>query len=335
MIRIAINGFGRIGKTFLRTLLQDPVAQKKVSVVAINLGPNKSANYAFGFKYDTVMGTFPGTVSQENNQLRINDTVIEHIFTQADPAALPWAKLNIDWVVECSGHFTKRAGAQKHLDAGAKNVLISAPATDEDVTIIPGVSSSKFDAAKHHIISLGSCTTNALIPTVDVLHKTFGITSGFMSTVHAVTNTQALLDVELGDPRRSRAAMLNIVPTTTGAMDVIGKIYPDLGKVFGGHSIRVPVAKVSLLDLAVTVQKPVSVEAVHKAFHDAHQGYLKGILSVTKEPLVSSDYSGNPHSVVIDETLTGVTGNFVKVFGWYDNEWGYSERLKDFLLSRG
>lgn len=324
MIRIAINGFGRIGKTFLRTILADPQAKKEIKVVAINLGPTKDKDIAHYFKYDTVMGTYPGTIADAN---------IEMVLTEPDPAKLPWKDLNIDWVVECSGHFTHREGAQKHLTAGAKNVLISAPATGEDVTIIPGVNSDAYDPSKQRIVSLGSCTTNAFVPTVHVLHKHFGIASGYMSTVHAVTNTQALLDVQVGDARRSRAAMLNIVPTTTGAMDVIGKIYPDLAKVFAGHSIRVPVATVSLLDLAVNVNKKATVDTVHAAFTSESRGQLKNIIDCTKEPLVSSDFRGNGHSIVIDMTLTKVIDNSIKIFGWYDNEWGYSERLKDFLKS--
>jgi glyceraldehyde 3-phosphate dehydrogenase len=334
MIRIAINGFGRIGKTFLRAIMADPKARKHIQVLAINVGPANTKDIAHYFKYDTVMGMYPGKVSFKNNVLTIDDMSIDSVLAEASPTKLPWKDLAIDWVVECSGHFTKRDGASQHLAAGAQYVLISAPATGEDATIIPGVNMDSWNP-QQRIVSLGSCTTNALIPTVHVLHKHFGISKGFMSTVHAVTNTQALLDVDLGDPRRSRAAMLNIVPTTTGAMDVIGKIFPDLAKVFAGHSIRVPVATVSLLDLSVVVNKKATVDDVHKAFATEMQGSLKGILDCTAEPLVSSDFRGNSHSITIDKTLTSTVDGMVKVFGWYDNEWGYSDRLKDFLLKQG
>jgi glyceraldehyde 3-phosphate dehydrogenase len=324
MIRVAINGFGRIGKTVLRTILADPEARKQIHVVAINVGPTKDKDIAHYFKYDTIMGTYPGTLA---------DARVERIIAEADPLKLPWKELSIDWVIECTGHFTTRDGAAQHLQAGARKVLISAPATGEDITVIPGVNMDAYDAAKHHVISLGSCTTNAVVPTVAVLHKHFGIVSGYMSTVHAVTNTQALLDVQIGDARRSRAAMLNMVPTTTGAMDVLGKIFPELGSVFAGHSIRVPIATVSLLDLAVVLRKKASVADIHAAFAQEAQGKLKNILDHTNEPLVSSDFRGNSHSVIIDTTLTRVVDATAKIFGWYDNEWAYSERLKDFVLA--
>lgn len=331
MLRIAINGFGRIGRNFLRTVLQDPQAKKVLTVVAINIGPSKLENLAHLFKYDTLLGTFAGTVTMNAQELVIDDVRIA-IIACVDQAQAKWGALNVDWVVESSGKFTDRVGAQKHITAGAKHVLISAPATDEDVTIIPGVNDNNFDPKNDYIVSLGSCTTNALVPMLKVLHDAFTITEGFMTTVHAYTNDQRLLDLEHSDPRRARAAALNIIPTSTGATKVVGKVLPELQGLIGGCSLRVPVGKVSLIDLTFVALKPLSIDAIAQVFDTAAQGSLKGILSQTREPLVSSDYSGNSYSVVIDGLLTDVRGTCGKVFGWYDNEWGYSERLKDFLM---
>lgn len=335
MLRIAINGFGRIGKNFLRTIMQDANALQKLRVVAINIGPAKRDFVAHIFKYDSLLGTYQGNVTLEGDELIVDGYRIK-IIAESDPAAIAWNTYTIDWVVECTGKFTKREGASKHIAAGAQNVLISAPAQDEDVTIIPGVNDAAYDAKKDHIVSLGSCTTNALAPMLKVLNDTFGIEHGFMMTVHAYTNSQVLLDVETKDLRRSRAAALNIIPTTTGAMKVITKILPELaGKIQGG-ALRVPVAKVSLIDFTFVSSKPVSVDAINEAFAKAaSRGPLQNILAITQEPLVSSDFSGDAHSVVIDGLLTAICNDRMgKVFGWYDNEWGYSMRLKDFLLER-
>ncbi len=332
MLNIAINGFGRIGRNFLRVLLQDKKAQKKIKVVAINVGPADIATIAHMFKYDTVMGIYPGTVTMTNGTLRVDQYDIP-LICEMDPSCTNWGSFDVEWVVDCCGQFTDCESAKKHFKAGAKKVLISAPAKDEDVTIIPGVNDHWFDSKKHSIVSLGSCTTNALLPMVKVLHETFGIKNGFMTTIHAYTNAQVLLDVERKDLRRSRAAALNIIPTTTGATKVLGKVMPELDGLIGGMSIRVPVAKVSLIDLAFVAHKEVTVEVMRAAFIKAASGNLKGILGVTNEPLVSSDFSGDNHSVVIDLPLLDAKNNSGKVFGWYDNEWGYSVRLKDFLLS--
>lgn len=334
MSRILINGFGRIGKTFLRTIMQDHEARKKIQVVAINIGPTDAALVGLGFKYDTLMGTYPGNVKMDGQTLVIDDFRIP-IIAEVDPLKIKSKEMNIDWVVECTGKFTHREGAAKHLVAGAKKVLISAPAKGEDISIIPGVNQHLYDAQKHFIVSLGSCSTNALVPTVHVLHTNFEITKAFMTSVHSYTNTQALLDVDIGDARRNRAAALNIVPTTTGATSVVGKIFPELDGSVLGHAVRVPVGKVSLLDLWFETKKPISTESVNAAFDKAAKDSHKGIVAVSNEPLVSSDYGGNPHSVTIDAELTETLGNTGKVFGWYDNEWGYSERLKDFLLMAG
>lgn len=335
MLRVAINGFGRIGRNFLRSIMQDATALHKLRVVAINIGPAKREFVAHMFKYDSLLGTFHGNVALEGDELIVDAHRIK-IIAESDPVHIQWNALSIDWVVECSGKFTKREGAQKHIAAGAQHVLISAPAHDEDITIIPGVNDAAFDPKKHHIVSLGSCTTNALAPTLKVLNDTFGIENSFMTTVHAYTNSQVLLDVETKDLRRSRAAALNIIPTTTGATKVVAKVLPELAGRIDGCALRVPVAKVSLIDISFTSAKPISVPMINEAFHKAAcQGSMRSILGITNEPLVSSDFSGNPHSVIIDGLMTGTNGDHMgKVFGWYDNEWGYSVRLKDFLVSR-
>jgi glyceraldehyde 3-phosphate dehydrogenase len=331
-MKVAINGFGRIGRNFLRSVLLDPQASKKLDIVAINIGPGRLDAVAHMFKYDTTMGTYPGSVELQDGFLVVDDQRIA-ILSEMDPSKTEWGKRGVDWVVESSGCFTRREGASKHLDAGAQYVLISAPAKGEDISIVPGINEDKFDKDAHKIVSLGSCTTNAFATLAKVLHDAFGIKQGVMTTIHAYTNTQVLLDVEDSDLRRSRAAALNIIPTTTGASKVIGRIIPELDGVISAMAIRVPVAKVSLIDLSFIAEKPISVEAIHAAISQAGQGRMQGTLGMTMEPLVSSDFSGNNHSVVVDGLLTHVDGSMAKVFGWYDNEWGYSVRLKDFLLS--
>jgi len=332
-MRIAINGFGRIGRSFLRAVLHDSTAAEKMKVVAINVGPASVGDVAHFFKYDSLMGTYPGSVFMKNGQLNIDGYAIS-VITELDPACVDWKKFGVDWVVESSGQFTDCKDASKHVTAGAHRVLISAPATDEDITIIPGVNDNAFDKEKHKIVSLGSCTSNALLPMLKILHESFGVERGFMTTIHAYTAKQVLLDTDCSlDLRCSRAAALNIIPTTTGATKVIGKIIPELDGLIGGSAVRVPVAKVSLVDLSFVAKKPLSIDNIKKVFENAAEGSMKGILSVNTHPLVSSDFSGNDHSVIIDLPLTDVRGNVGKVFGWYDNEWGYSVRLKDFLLN--
>jgi len=331
MLRIAVNGFGRIGRTFLRCVLQDPSARKQLSIVAINVGSARPDFIAHMFKYDSLMGTYSEKVGYSNNQLSIGTTRID-VLTEIDPILLPWKKYAIDWVVECTGKFTHREGAEKHFSAGASYVLISAPAKAEDVLIIPGVNGEKFDKTIHRIVSLGSCTTNAFMTTLKVLHDAFVIERGFMTTIHAYTNTQVLLDVNNKDLRRSRAAALNTIPTSTGAAYMIDKIIPSLAGAISAVAVRVPVGKVSLIDFSFLAKKLLSVSAINEVFYTAMQTTMPGILFITMEPLVSSDFNGNSHSVVIDGLLTHAKKNMGKVFGWYDNEWGYSERLKDFLL---
>ena len=330
-MNVAINGFGRIGRTFLRTIMCDKAAQKKINVVAINIGPSKRDCVAHMFKYDTLMGIYPGDVRMEDGDLFVDGHRIT-IIAEPDPARINWCSLNVDWVVEASGKFTNREGAQLHLTAGARYVLITAPAHDEDIAIIPGVNEELFNKDTHKIVSLGSCTTNAFIPTLRVLHDAFGITQGCMTTIHAYTNSQVLLDVECKDLRFSRAAALNIIPSSTGASKMLGKIIPEIAEVISARAVRVPVGKGSLIDLTVVTKQALTIEKMHDAFLVAAQGRMKGILALSMEPLVSSDYSGNSYSVTIDGLLTHAQGNMGKVFGWYDNEWGYSERLKDFLM---
>lgn len=334
MITIALNGFGRIGKTFLRTVLEDENARRMLKVAVINLGKGDPRAAALAFKYDSVMGTYKDEVYVEQNKLHIGDLAIP-LISELDPEKAPWKAYNIDWVVEATGHFSTGEGARKHLHAGAKAVLITAPAKGEDVTIVPGVNSEAFNPQKDKIVSLGSCTTNAWFTMMKVLDDAFGLKEVFMTTVHAYTNTQALLDVDpdMKDPRRGRAAPLNIVPTTTGAMEVIGKIFPHLAKNVIAVSLRVPVPKVSLIDLTATLKKAATAQEINDTFKAAAQGRLKGIIGFTIEPLVSSDYSGNNNSATIDGLMTTAQGTTAKVFGWYDNEWGYSERLKDFLVT--
>ncbi len=332
MISVAINGFGRIGRNFLRTIISDPHALRRLHVKVINIGPSSIANVAHMFKYDTVMGIFNGTVSVEGNQLIIDNHRIT-LLAYKTPAECNWKQYGIDWVVDASGRYTHKEKAQEHIQAGARKVLITAPAKGDDVTIVPGVNRQAYNPNDDAIVSLGSCTTNALLPTLKVLQDTFGIEQAYMTTTHAYTNTQVLLDVEGEDLRRSRAAALNIIPTSTGASDMIGKIIPALEGRVRASAIRVPVAIVSLIDLTFIANKPITVPQINDAFKKAAQSDLKGIMVFTDEPLVSSDFAGSPASVTIDGLLTDAHNNMGKVFGWYDNEWGYSERLKDFLLS--
>ncbi len=328
-MKIAINGFGRIGRNFLRTVFEDSVALKKLEVVALNIGSANPDFVAHSFMYDTIMGKFQGEVSYCSGTLSINDHNIK-IYNEIDPAKLDWH--GVDWVVDCSGKFTKKSEAKKHIKAGAEHVLISAPSADADVTVILGVNDSAYTNQK--IVSLGSCTTNAVAPVLDILNKQFGLASAYMTTVHSYTNNQTLLDVDRSDIRRARAAALNIIPTTTGAMKVVAQVLPELTGKIEGCALRVPVATVSLIDLAFVTEKSITVQSLQGLCSQASQGDLSGIMQVTDEELVSSDFSQNNHSVIIDQKLTQTVGSLGKVFGWYDNERGYSSRLKDFLVMR-
>ena len=332
-MKIAINGFGRIGRTFLRSILTDKNAQKKIQVEVINVGPKKYEQVDLLFKYDSVMHEFPGKVEFKKDMLIIGDKKIKIIF-EPDPTKLPWGKYGIDWVIESSGKFTTKELALGHISAGACNVLITAPSADADIAIIPGVNDSAYNSKKHHIVSLGSCTTNAFSPLIKIIKENFGIVNGMMTTIHAYTNDQVLLDVEHKDPRRARAAALNIVPTKTGASKVITQIFPDLKGKIEAVAIRVPVPVVSLIDFTFVAEKSITVTKVNKAFETAANKSLNKILEYTNLPLVSSDFIGNTHSCIFDSLLTQCNENVCKIFGWYDNEFGYSCRLKDFLLHK-
>lgn len=331
MKRIAINGFGRIGRTLTRSIMTDPAARASLDVVAINLGPSRPNNLDILFQFDSLMGTYPGTVTCSDNTLIIDGHSIQ-LFTERDPEQLPWGQLSIDCVVDASGMFTDKAQAQRHRDAGAHKVLITAPGKNEDIALVLGVNQEQYNPGQHHIISLGSCTTNCFAPIVSVLHKTFGIVSGMMTTTHAYTNDQVLLDVEHNDPRRARAAALNMIPTKTGASSVINKLFPELDGKIIATAIRVPTPVVSLLDFTFTSDQELSSTSINQALVQAASGNLAGIMRYETRPLVSSDFQGAPESCIIDSLLTQATGNLGKVFAWYDNEYGYSCRLRDFLL---
>ena len=333
--RVGINGFGRIGRQVLRATLERQ--SQKLEVSAVNDLADAKTN-AHLFKYDTNYGTFPGSVEARNGSLVIDGSEVR-VFAERDPARIPWAELGIDLVIESTGIFTDAAKASAHLDGGAKKVIISAPAKDEDITLVLGVNDSKYDPKEHNIISNASCTTNCFAPMVKVLHEAFGIRYGLMSTIHAYTNDQKILDQVHGDLRRARAAAMNIIPTSTGAARAVGLVIPELQGKLHGVAFRVPTSTVSATDFTAVVERKTTVEEVNAAFKEAAGGSLKGILDYCDEPLVSSDFKGNPHSCIFDSLSTIVMeGEMVKVLGWYDNEWGYACRTADlsaFLTDKG
>ena len=323
-VRVGINGFGRIGRNFYRAL---HASGADVELVAANdLFDVKTMAHLL--KYDTILGRFPGEVTATDEGISVGGKTIR-ILAEKDPAALPWGELGVDVVIESTGRFTKADAARKHLDAGAKKVIISAPATGEDVTIVLGVNDDDYDPAKHAIISNASCTTNCLGPLAKVLHDAVGIERGLMTTIHAYTQDQNLQDGPHKDLRRARAAALNIVPTSTGAAKAIGLVLPQLKGKLDGFAMRVPVATGSVTDLTVTTSRDTSVDKVKEAYRAAADGPLKGILTYAADPIVSSDIVTDPASCIFDAEMTKVIGNQVKVVGWYDNEWGYSCRLVD------
>jgi len=327
-IRVGINGFGRIGRQVLRAAKQQDVAD--IEVVAVN-DLTDTKTLAHLFKYDSVHRTYDGDVSAGQGSITVDGDEIK-VFAEKDPAALPWRDLGVDIVLESTGKFTSAEGAKKHIDGGAKKVIISAPAKGEDITIVLGVNETKYDSAKHNIISNASCTTNCLVPMVKVIRDAFGFVRGSMVTVHSYTNDQNILDLPHKDLRRARAAAMSIIPTTTGAAKATSLVIPELKGKIDGIAIRVPTPDVSLTDLAVVVDKPVTVAEVNAAFKAAADGPMSGILEYTDEELVSSDYIGNPASCILDAKSTNVVdGLLVKVSGWYDNEWGYSSRCVDLL----
>ncbi|WP_163782738.1 type I glyceraldehyde-3-phosphate dehydrogenase [Myxococcus vastator] len=332
--RIAINGFGRIGRCILRAVLS---RKEDLEIVAIN-DLDKPAALAHLFKYDSVHRTWPGTVKATEKGIVVDGKEIA-VTAEKDPTALPWKSLNVDVVLECTGRFTARDAAEKHLKAGAKKVIISAPAKGPDITIAYGINHNEYDPAKHHVISNASCTTNCLAPIAKVLVDNFGIEKGLMTTVHSYTNDQRILDLTHEDMRRARAAALSMIPTSTGAAKAIGEVIPQLKGKMHGLAVRVPTPNVSLVDLTVNTEKKVTAEAVIEAYRKAAEGPLKGVLEFSDAQTVSVDYNGNPHSAIFDSTNCFVMGdNLLKVMAWYDNEWGFSNRMVDtakFLVSKG
>jgi len=329
-MRVAINGFGRIGRNFFR--IANGV--EGIEIVAIN-DITDTKTLAHLLKYDSVHGIYDADIKATEDSIIVNGKEIK-ITAIKDPAQLPWKDLNVDVVIESTGLFTKREDAQKHLEAGAKKVIISAPAKNPDITIVLGVNQEAYDPANHNIISNASCTTNALAPVVKVLQKEFGIKYGYMVTTHAYTNDQRILDLPHKDLRRARAAAVNIVPTTTGAAKALGEVIPEVKGKLDGTARRVPVADGSLIDLTVVVEKETTVEEVNAAMKKYAEGEMKGILAYCEDPVVSSDIIGNPASSIFDSLLTQVIGgNLVHVASWYDNEYGYSTRLKDLVLFIG
>jgi len=327
-IRVGINGFGRIGRQVLRAAKQQGVAD--IEFVGVN-DLTDTKTLAHLFKYDSVHRTYQGDVSTENGSIVVDGTEIK-VFAEKDPANLKWKDLGVDIVLESTGRFTSADGAKKHIDAGAKKVIISAPAKGEDITIVMGVNEQKYDATKHVIISNASCTTNCLVPMVKVVKDNFGFVRGSMVTVHSYTNDQNILDLPHKDLRRARAAAMSIIPTTTGAAKATSLVLPELKGKIDGIAIRVPTPDVSFTDLAVVVDKPVTVAQINEAFRAAAEGPMAGVLQYTEEELVSSDFIGNPHSCILDAKSTNVVdGTLIKVSGWYDNEWGYASRCVDLL----
>ncbi len=332
MIRVAINGFGRIGRNTLRAALGHSQYRKKFEIIAINdLGNTEILAHLL--KYDSIYGKFNGTIQVKKDGLDVNDQHIK-FFSEVNPSKLPWNKLGIDVVIESTGMFRARDGASKHLEAGAKKVLISAPAKDPDITIVLGVNEHLYDADKHKIISNASCTTNSLAPPVKVLQNTFGIEQGFMTTIHSYTGDQRILDFPHKDLRRARAAAVSIIPTTTGAAKAVTLVIPELKGKLDGMAVRVPTPDGSLTDLTCVLKKEVTRDEMNSALKKAAENHLQGIMQYTEEPLVSVDIIGNPHSAIIDGLSTkviGEHGKFIKLLSWYDNEWGYSCRLVDLI----
>ena len=329
-IKVGINGFGRIGRNAFRAAMANPALE----IVAVN-DLTDAETLAHLLKYDSIHGILDAEVKAEKDAIVVNGKAIK-VLAERDPAGLPWGALGIDVVVESTGRFTEADKAAAHIKAGAKKVIISAPAKGEDITIVMGVNEDKYDAAKHNIISNASCTTNCLAPMAKVIHENFGIKHGMMTTVHSYTNDQMILDLPHKDLRRARAAAMSIIPTTTGAAKAVALVLPELKGKLNGFALRVPTPNVSLTDLVSEMEKPVTVEEVNAALKAAAAGPLKGILAYSDEPLVSKDYNGNPHSCIIDADSTMVVdGTQLKVIGWYDNEWGYSNRVIDLIVYIG
>ena len=326
MVKIGINGFGRIGRCFFRA-----ATQKGLEIVAVN-DVTDSKTLAHLLKYDSVFGKFQGAVNVTPNGFSVDGKTVT-VLAVREPSEIPWSKFNVDIVVESTGLFASRDAAAKHMTGGAKKILISAPAKKPDITIVPGINLDKYDPATHHVVSLASCTTNCVTPLVKALNDACGIKHAFMTTAHAYTNDQRILDLPHKDLRRARAAAVSIIPTSTGAAIAVTEVLPELKGKLDGVALRVPVPDGSIVDLVAEVKNTATVEIVNSAFKAAAAGQMKGVLEYSDEPLVSVDIVGNPHSVVFDSLSTMVLDNtLVKVFGWYDNEWGYSNRLVDMVL---
>lgn len=324
-IRVAINGFGRIGRNVLRAAKQSGVDD--IDFVAVN-DLTDTTTLAHLLKYDSVHRRYPGSVEARGESLVVDGDEIR-VLSEKDPANLPWADLGVDIVIESTGRFTNREAAAKHLEGGARKVIISAPAKNEDITIVLGVNEDKYDPASHHVISNASCTTNCLAPVVKVLLDDFGFRRGVMTTVHSYTNDQQILDLPHKDLRRARAAAVSIIPTTTGAAKATALVLPELKGKIDGVAMRVPTPNVSIVDLVAELEQEVSIEQVNDAMRSAAAGRLQGILAYEEDPLVSVDFIGNPHSAIVDGLSTNVVAGLVKVMAWYDNEWGYSMRCVD------
>ncbi|MCC6995845.1 MAG: type I glyceraldehyde-3-phosphate dehydrogenase [Deltaproteobacteria bacterium] len=331
--KIGINGFGRIGRSVMRAFAQDPAFE-----VAVVNDLTDAKALAHLLKYDTVHGRFPGTVEADGATMIINGKKTL-VTSEREPGKLPWKAHGVELVIESTGRFTDKKGCQGHLDAGARKVIISAPAKDPDITLACGINLENYDAAKHHIVSNASCTTNCLAPVAKVLHESFGIVRGLMTTVHSYTNDQRILDLQHDDPRRARAAAMNMIPTSTGAAKALSLVLPAMAGKLDGQAIRVPTMNVSLVDLTAQIEKKADKKAINDAYKAAAAGPLKGILQVCEEPLVSMDFNGDKHSASLDAACTMVIAdNMVKVMAWYDNESGYSQRVYDlskFIVSKG
>ena len=326
MVRVGINGFGRIGRNFFRAALQSGA---DIEIVGIN-DLTDNATLAHLLKYDSILGRLGLPVTFTDDSITVNGKTIR-VFSERDPANLPWGEVKADIVIESTGFFTKAADAKKHIAAGAKKVIISAPATDEDITVVMGVNHEKYDAANHHVISNASCTTNCLAPMAKVLDEEFGIVRGLMTTIHAYTNDQSVLDQPHKDLRRARAAAVSIIPSTTGAAKAISLVLPNLKGKLDGFALRVPVPTGSATDLTVELSKEVPAAEINASLKKSAEGSLKGYLTYTEDPIVSADIVTDPSSCILDAGLTKVIGTTAKVVGWYDNEWGYSNRLVDLV----
>ncbi|WP_263417627.1 type I glyceraldehyde-3-phosphate dehydrogenase [Terriglobus albidus] len=325
-VKVGINGFGRIGRNVFRTAINNP----EIEFVAVN-DLTSPATLAHLLKYDSILGNLPNEISAGTDYIQVDGKKIK-VYAERDPAKLPWAEVGAQIVVESTGHFTDATKAKAHLGETVKKVIISAPATNEDITLVLGVNQEKYDPAKHNVVSNASCTTNCLAPVVKVLHESFGIVNGIMTTVHSYTNDQVILDFPHKDLRRARAAAINLIPSSTGAAKALKLVIPEMAGKLDGFAIRVPTPNVSVVDLTFVAEKPVTVETVNAAIKAASEGPLKGILGYTTEELVSSDFKGDNRSSIFDSSLTKVIGNTVKIISWYDNEWGYSSRVKDLIL---